>query len=370
MTLSLQEAFARIQGLHADLHSISTDVDAQQRVWKKVNKDARVLIDQHLKSEGIASVDDLAKKIKEEIKDAGIAAKYQKILDEFTPPDSFWGAAKEKFGDPIEDAFIVAKFAAYGSLGNTLINWNSAAGKLSLEYTKAMGALNSAYQARIGANYANAAIRGINIGLNPQEIQMIEQQIRLNVIYEAAEGEEVVWEEAMGNALKNGQKGIAAAQEALRAARSACVWALVISAGVFIGEYFYTKYKNAKLAEEMEADLKQGILELCTVRLYATQDKEMAAVYSSLVLKQRDIAKAIIAGKPVNDLVESYIADAKELQTDSLTDERLNEILESLKTLDEGTKTDYDPTLDQMKAHHQKTVDKIKGEIKEEGKKQ
>jgi hypothetical protein len=52
----------------------------------------------------------------------------------------------------------------------------------------------------------------------------------------------------------------------------------VIDHSFLQAEWAYNKYKEHEIADK----LKEGIVHLCTARLYATQDKDTAETFSSL----------------------------------------------------------------------------------------
>ena len=54
-------------------------METQQRIWLRVNTDTRALIDKALHAEGLESIDDLVKKVTNEIEDGEKRAKVKEV---------------------------------------------------------------------------------------------------------------------------------------------------------------------------------------------------------------------------------------------------------------------------------------------------
>ncbi|KAF8491369.1 hypothetical protein F5888DRAFT_1736808 [Russula emetica] len=365
MPLSNEDALARIRGLHAALHAIATAVEAQQYIWMKVNEDTRTMIDNALKNREVATIDDLVKKVISEIDDAEKRNKVQEVIDELNPKTSWTGIVWDHIKDPITDVITIGKFLAICNFTNKAVLYNAESWNLSLAQTRAIGAINSAYRARIAANFANKAIRGVNMGLTTQKIAMIERDIRLRVIDEAAEGEEIDFAKGIDMATK----GVSQAEAAFAAARTGCIYAIVFVVIISTAEWAYNKYKEHEIADK----LKEGIVHLCTARLYATQDKDTAETFSSLSIQQKQITNAINNNQPTASLVEMYVTYAKDLQTDAQTENRLKEIYDLLHEQDLSDteakdRLGDDPDFDTMKALHKKDLDDCKAAVEAQAK--
>jgi len=270
------------------------------------------------------------------------------VLNQLNPPNTFTGILWDKIKDPVNDVLDIGQFIAISNFASSAFSLNSASWNLSLAQTRAMGTIANAYRTRIATQFVgDAVMNATELGLNAMEVAEVEEQASLAAETMGGEGAELT------AGIDTAIEGAVVAEEALAAAATGCVVAVAVVLIVAGAQWLWNKHKESEEADK----LRSVIVELCTARLFVAQTEQISQTFVALSKTAKQITQGIIDKQPVDDLRTLYMLTAKDLQLDSSTDMRLNELYESLKAQDNGINTAEDPDLPTMKTKHQIEVD-------------